>query len=281
MARFLPEYKELDTRPLWEKVTTIASILLVCLFVPATVLGYYAEKSIPGQSLYPVKRGIESMVLAVESVTPYNKALYYQTLAAKRVDETGFLIAQAEVSGNFSTTANESDMALTDVVLSIQQSATTTQSIANPDDKRKAQQELITSIQKYQEQLTQIHQTIQEHIMSAPVVSPSSVAQNTPSPTTESSSPSPTPSSSGLTGVQPQPTPSPQDTAAAAAIQNQIAQTQQDLQTVTDTLAGQGVVIPSPTPTLIPSPTPTPTPTPTHTPTPTPRHSNHHDGQGD
>jgi len=264
MARFLPEYHEVDIRSPWEKTAMTVSLIFVLLFIPATTLGYFAEKSIPGQSLYPVKRGIESMVLVLQSISPYGKSLYYQTLATKRVDETNVLIAQAEASGDYSDSISESDTTLNDMVSSIQQSAETTKTITNPEQKKKAQQQLATSIQKYQSQLTQMHYVIEQH-------------NSTPTAT-----PTPTPVTTAATHAEtPTPTPSPSDNTAAAALQDQINQTQQDLQNITDSLEkNDNIVAPSPTPTPTATPTPTSTPTPTPkphpTPTPTPRHNNHH-----
>jgi hypothetical protein len=111
MARFLPEYRELDTRPAWEKIATTISIFVILLLVPTTVLGYYSETSLPGQPLYTMKRGIESLVLLIETFSPYKKSLYYQTLATKRVNETVTVVAQAAASGDF----NSSDAAVSDL----------------------------------------------------------------------------------------------------------------------------------------------------------------------
>lgn len=271
MARFLPEYKELDTRSAWEKIAMTVSLFLLFLFVPATALGYFAEKSIPGQSLYPVKRGIESMVLVLQSINPYGKSLYYQTLATKRVDEAGVLIAQADASGDFSGSISEGDTTLNEIVISIQKSVATTKTIKNPEEKKKAQQQLATSIQKYQSQLTQMHYVIEQH-------NDTTYTTPTPTPVTTATAHADTPT--------PTPPPDPADNEAAAALEDHIDQTQEDLQTITDTLEhDENIVAPSPTPTptatptptSTPTPTPTPRPHPTSTPTPTPQHNNRHD----
>lgn len=236
MARFLPEYKELDLRSTWEKFTMTASFVLLFLFVPMTVLGYFSESSLPGQTLYPLKRGIESMVLLVESFTPYNKSLYYQTLAARRVHETATIIAQTEVDGSITATdLTATDIGLVEIVTTVKQAAAQTQTISNPAQKKQAQQQLAQSISTYQTQLNQINYSIQAHLLTP-----------TPTGTTNTNTQSADTTSTGITSTE-----------------TQIQQTQTQLQTISDNLQASA------------SSTLAPTPTPTLTPTPTPKTENH------
>lgn len=243
MPRFLPEYQVIDTRSVSEKVILGISLFILFLFMPATVLGYFSENSLPGQPLYPVKRGIEAVVLAVESVSPSAKSSYYQTLAQRRVSETSTLIAQAASSGDFTNFAQTDGSSLNEIVFSIQQAQQSIQQISDPVQKQQAEQQLTTSIQKYQTQLSQMNYTIEKHVISSPTPTP------TPTQTTTQT----------ITQTTPTPTPTPDP---LTTVQNQITQTQNDLQTISNTITT------SPTPTVTPTPTPTATPTPTPTPTP-------------
>lgn len=215
MARFLPEYREIDTRPEWE--IKAMKITIVCLFllIPLGILGYFAELSIPEQPLYPIKRLIESGMLVVESFSPYSKSLYYQSLATHRMSETSSLIANAQATGNFSDVLAPSDATLLEIVTSSQQAAAASNTIANPQQKKAAQAQLAMSLETYQMQLTQMHYTIQQ-----------SLTQPIPQPTL-AQTPTPTPLPKMIT---------PTNSTAATNLQNQIAQTLNELQTIMKTL---------------------------------------------
>lgn len=239
MARFIPEYKELDTRETWEKVAMVIAWVLLLLLLPGTALGYFAEQSLPGQTLYPVKRGIEAVVLAVESISPYARTNYLQSLTATRIQETNALVQEAATSGNYSNIAINSDNSFGSIVFSIQETVTSIQKIQNPQEKKIAAQKLAESIQQYQVQLQQMHYVLVPH--------------------TPDSGPTPTVAANQTTTDTLTSTSSAQDTASATDIQNQITQTQNELQSITNTLqtdTGVQVILPSPTPTLTPSPTP-------------------------
>ena len=273
MARFLPEYKEIDTRPEWEKVAMRITWVAFFLLIPCISFGYFAEKSLPGQILYPLKRGIEGVVLTMESISPYAKSMYLQTIANNRIQETSDLVAYA-------ATTNSGDVfygasSLDGVVFSVTQAQDAINQINDPLVKQKAEQQLATSIHQYQTQLNQIDYTIQKHlaptptpIPSEPISTPTPIPQNTnsqfPTPSTE---PSPTLAA-------------PADT-SLSNLANQINNVQQQLQDISSTLPPVPTDTPiPPTPTLSSTPTPTSTPTltPTSTPTPTPHGHMHHSG---
>lgn len=249
MARFLPEYREIDTRPLWEKIAVMATWVLLILLVPGTVLGYFAEKSYPGQVLYPMKRGIEQMVLLVESVAPYSRSSYLQTLANTRIQETNDLIAYSGSSANIPTLGNES---LSNVVFSVQEAESAIAQIQDPQARMKAREQLATSIQSYKSQLTQINYTIQKNLISNPTSTPNPLSPtNIPTPTSVNAQ-TPTPASD------------------LAGLGNQINTVVQQLDQINSTLSAT-IPLPSPTPTSVPTiiiPTATPSPLPTSTPTP-------------
>lgn len=237
MARFLNEYKEVDVRPRWERVAMTVTLILLFLLIPTTALGYYSESSLPGQPLYPLKRGIESMILLVESVTPYKKSLYYQSLATKRVNETATIVAQAASSGDFSSfDVQTSDATLQDIVVTVQQAVKQTETIHNPQQKQQAQQQLASAIKSYQTQLTQMNYTLEQHLITPTPTQPVAIAEqnqitDTPAPTNT-------------------------QTDSTSNLQDQITQTQNDLQNLTQDLqTTQSAVVA--TPTITPQPTAT------------------------
>lgn len=252
MARFLNDYRELDTRPVWEKVAMTATWIALILLIPGTTLGYFAEKSYPGQALYPMKRGIEQMVLLVESITPYSRSTYLQTLASNRIQETSDLVAYG--ASDTSIWGNES---LDNVVFSVEEAQVAISQIKDPVAKQKATEQLSNSIHTYQQQLHQIDYTIQKNLLPTPTPTPTIVTQqsNTNTNVSESSSPTPTPAPSNN----------------LSNLDNQIQNVVQQLSNIDSTLSG-GLLPPPPPPTAIP----TPTHVPMSTPTPLPRR--HGDG---
>src|SRR5579872_5183893 len=204
MARFLPEYREIDTRPDWERRAMKITIVLLFLLIPLGILGYFSELSLPEQPFYPIKRLIESAMLVVQSFSPYNKSLYYQSLASKRMSETSDLIANAQATGNFSDVLAPSDATLTEIVLSAEQAEAATNTITDPVQRKQAQDQLASSLEAYQMQLTQMHSSIQQ-----------SIVQPIPQPTL-AETPTPTPLPKMIT---------PQNSSAANSLQNQISQT--------------------------------------------------------
>lgn len=230
MVRVLSDYKEIDTRSSWQKVAAIITSVFVVLLVPTTVLGYYSESSIPGQPLYPLKRGIESMILAVESLTPYQKSLYYQTLAAKRVSEAQAVIGQAASSTDFYGNLSTSDQALSNIVITIKQAQQAASTLQNPVQKQEATQQLATAIQKYQTQLSSMDYSIKQHIISTEASPTSSISPTPPSTQTTNTTPTANPTTDTTTNTEIT------NTTAAATLQNQITQTQDTLQTISEQL---------------------------------------------
>lgn len=247
------EYRMDDFEPLWQKALVIAAWVFLGLLIPATVLGYFAEKSIPGKTLYPFKRAIESGVLTLESLTPYGKSSYLLALADTRVSETSTLVENAKVSGNYGESLIYSDSALADIVTSVRGAQSSIQQISDPVKKKEAEQNLANSIQKYQNNLQRIVIVIHQ-----------------PSTTFSSMGQSVTPTPSPVISNTPTPTPPQNSTNVPPDSQNQLAQQIQQTQSDLQSIQNQLTVSPIPTPTLVASPTPTLPPSPTVTSTPQP-----------
>ncbi|HEX7041924.1 MAG TPA: hypothetical protein VF189_01630 [Patescibacteria group bacterium] len=258
------EYVVDDLEPLWQKALFIGAVILLTLLIPSTAFGYFAEKSIPGDTLYPIKKGIEAGVLAIESLTPYGRTNYLLTLADNRSNETTTLIENAYANGgNFGNTLVYSDDTLAALVNSVKDAKNTVDTISDPQQKQQAEQNLANSIQKYQDNLQKI---------SAVVSQPSTTFTgfgNSTSLSDTADTPTPTPSQNTSPTTQDQ-----------QELLTQLNQTQNDLQNLQDTLT----TTPEPTSTPIPSPSPTqvPSPTimlhPTNTQAPTPAWRSHDNG---
>lgn len=274
------DLKALDVRGIISK----ASWIILFAFAPLTILVILSQYSYPGDFFYPVKRGMEGVLLAAASVNPTTKAFFHVDLADRRFSEAEkLLLARADTSG------------LTDLVTEIQNTKAAIQTVSDPVQKKELAQELLTKINEYKSKLIEIRtQTInqiaqqaenqpQQNGASNQNVSPTSPFNATP--TQPQQNPTPTGSqgqyispTSGFqnvspspTGFTPQPTqtssPLPTPTPIPSAAGTVIADIDTAIAAINNSAADLTVLTngqsPFPTPTVTPSPTPTPTPTPT------------------
>ncbi len=239
------EYRLEELEPTWQKVVAVATWVFLGLLIPVAAFGYFAEKSVAGQPLYPFKRGIESSILALESLTPYGKTNYLLALADTRVSETSTLIEKAKVSGDYTESLPYSDTTLAEIVTSVKEAEVSIQKISDSNKKKEAEQHLANSIQKYQNNLQKIVVVIHQNNQSSTTL-PSIGTSATPTPPAiMTSTPTPTPSQGDTT----QPVNTSQD-----QLTQQIQETQKNLQSIKD-----GLNVPldiSPTPSLSPTVSP-------------------------
>lgn len=228
------EYRLEDLESIWQKVFFIVACLLLGLLIPTTALGYFAEKSIPGQPLYIFKRGIESAVLALESVTPYGKSSYLLSLADARVQETTQLVEQAKENGSYENSLLYSDTILVDMVSSVEEAKVSIEKISDPVKKNEEKQKLVQSIQKYQNNLQTIASTINQSSTTNVILQKSSL--QTAQTQQEGISPTPEDNKNQLPATQDQ-------------LLQSIQTTQQDLSVIQEQLSitPEPIILPSPT----------------------------------
>lgn len=73
-----------EEESIWSKIAEIGTwVLLFVLLVPGTAFGFFAENSLPNSPLYPVKRDIEQVVLAllIDNLALRNTFPYLTSLA--------------------------------------------------------------------------------------------------------------------------------------------------------------------------------------------------------
>lgn len=225
------------------------------LLFPVTIVGLFAQNTIPGDFLYPLKLNMENAGAVIFSLTPESKASYDSSITERRFDEAQKLI-----------TYNSNTAGLPTLV---QQTTKTQESVAeikNPEQKKVLQEILVNEINTYQEKLTQTQQRVDPDFV-APTPTPTIFLrptrtqlppklpiQNYPSPTAKIFFPTPTLQNTGSPIQQP-PLQIINDIETTKQqleeIKNQIQQSQleeQQQQPTTPTL--------SPTPTfMIPTPT--------------------------
>lgn len=225
-----------------------SSWLLLFLLAPATILVLVSQNTVPGDFFYPVKRGLEDVVLAGASLNPTTKAVFRVDLTRRRFDEAEkLLLASANTAG------------LSELVTEIQATQVAVGQVKDPVQKKQLEQKLHEAYGEYEKRLVVVKvqleaqqgvQPAQPSVTPAQPTSPQAQPTNTPVPipTTRPGEP-PVPTNTPV----PLPTAGPLTTRAPTA-----------------------AVIPSPTPTQPPTPTqsgPTQSPAPTGagpTPPPTP-----------
>lgn len=243
------------------KVIEISTwVLLFVVLVPGTALGYFAETSLPNMPLYPVKRGLESVVLTLTSFSKNAKTLYEINLANVRLQETKQLVASKEGITTHDLSQFDAVMAqLTEANASVA-------TVSNISQKQAMRQQLTQTKEAYKQQLAQIQQQLQNSSTSTQNPPSSEQTKQTSDQTTtpQDTHTSQTDTTTNLSNL------SPED---AAALEQKI----QDVSTQLDTLDTTDNTKTS-------TREDTPTPTPTISPTPQPwwpwqgNNNQHHDG---
>lgn len=173
-----------EEESIWSKIAEIGTwVLLFILLVPGTALGYFAENSLPNSPLYPVKRGIEQVVLTLVSVNTSAKSAYELSLANTRFTETKKLLAS-------DTPINQQSLQQLDTVtqqLTAAQASINT--VSDPIQKAKLQVQFQSSIQSYQTQISQIQQQLQTVQVSNTTTQPQTHQQSSSEPTQATPSP--------------------------------------------------------------------------------------------
>ena len=140
--------------------------------VPAGLI-MISQDSVKGEWNYPIKRGIEDVVLAGASLNPYTRAYYSVALANRRYDESEKLLALG---------AN-ADNALDELVEQTTVAADNIGNLKNSTDRAKLVDDLADSIEKYDQGLAQAQeQIVRRSELQTPSASPFMSASRTPTP---------------------------------------------------------------------------------------------------
>ncbi len=127
------------------RIFSSATLFIPVLFAPFTLLLILSQNTVPGDLLYPYKRGVEILILAAASVSPTTKAYFQTNLADRRYTEAEMLLL---ASGDVS--------ALDTFVEEIRQTENTIANVSDTQKKEELEETLIAKIDDYQSRLTQI-----------------------------------------------------------------------------------------------------------------------------
>lgn len=149
------------------------SWVLLFLFAPLTLLILLSQNTVPGDLFYPVKRGLEGIVLAAASASPATRVAFRTDLTERRFKEAEkLLLAKADTS------------ALNSFITEVQSTQAEIDALSNLLEKEKTTEKLIAKIDDYQVKLTQLQAQTQSspQITQAQTVQPQSTFQQTAPP---------------------------------------------------------------------------------------------------
>lgn len=236
------------------KFFNLFSWVFLFFFLPITVLIFLSQDSLPGDVFYPVKRGMENVILAAASVHPATRASFRTDLTEARFKEAQNLVVSKSNATALSTFIDEVESAQNDVA-----------KLTNDEERSKAEEKLITKINEYQNGLSTLQAKTEQNIIAYNPKTPTSNQESQAIQNEQSPTPQPTSPSQG--GPSRQSFLSPTATAMSS-------QTPQVFSQIKTSPAIKST--PTPTPTPIPKPSvhilssPSPVETLVLTPTPTP-----------
>lgn len=124
--------------------------VLLFAFLPFTVLVLLSQNSLPGEFFYPVKIGMENVILAAASFSPATRVAFRTDLTERRFDEAQqLLVSHADTS------------AYNNFVVEIASAQQDLSTLSNPKDKLENSDKLIAKINEYQKQLSQVKNEVQ------------------------------------------------------------------------------------------------------------------------
>lgn len=185
------------------KLLSILSLILAIVLFPPAVLAVISNKAVPGDTTYPIKRGLENVIFVVASLNPVTKAWFAATRSDRRFKEFTILVTQGKKSGE---TLNE-------LVEQTQVAASQIAQVNDQVQKQKLIQQLSESITRYDQGLQQASSPVAPLSQATPTPQPTQtsapvVVQPTPRPTLTSQS-TPAPTVPPTTPPTPNPIPNP------------------------------------------------------------------------
>lgn len=144
------------------KYLDLSSWIILFALLPFSVLAFLSQNTVPGDLFYPVKRGLENVVLVASSVHPATKVAFRTDLTGRRFKEAEqLLVLQGQTT------------ALTEFVSDVQIVEEELLKLSSFEDKKEASEKLITKIDEYETKLALVQiqvsqQPVQEPFQPAP-----------------------------------------------------------------------------------------------------------------
>lgn len=186
------------------KFLNLSSWVILFALLPITVLIFLSQDSIPGDLFYPVKRGMENVVLAAASVNPATRAAFRTDLTQVRFKEAQSLVVSKSNASGLSTFVDE-----------VQATKFEVTNLKNDTERKTAEEKLKVKIEEYQNGLSALSAKTEQNIITyqfQEIPTPTSIsptsASNLPSATpTLTPTPVPTSTPTPLSSSKSRPTP--------------------------------------------------------------------------
>lgn len=134
------------------KLLSLLFLVLFILLTPPAVLAYISQDAVPGDITYPIKRKLEDGIVVLASVNPTTKAIFSVDRSGRRYKESSILLAKGQVPVK----------TLSELVIQTKQASDEVSQVTNPNEKRRLQQELENSINKYIQGLTDAKKLVKD-----------------------------------------------------------------------------------------------------------------------
>lgn len=152
-----------------KKYIDLTSWILLFAMAPFTILVLLSQNTGPGDLFYPVKRGMENVILAGASVNPAAKVAFRTGLTEQRYKEAEkLLLVQADTQG-LDNLAQELASAEEELL-----------KVSSPEERKVASENLIAKIEQYDKGLAQVELRIEQAPTTQPAFEQPSGPQFTP-----------------------------------------------------------------------------------------------------
>lgn len=201
-------------------------ILAVILFPPAS-LAVVSNNAVPGDTTYPIKRGLEDVIYAIASLNSTSKAWFSAVRSDRRFREFSTLIAQGKSASD----------TLEELVAQTQVAAEQLKKINDPIKKQELIAQLSESIDKYSQKLEEVSITSQPSSSQLPVVAAPTPTATRILPTVPSATPgsTPAPQPTEVPSLMPNPSQVPSSTQLSVD-QEEIDEAKEKLEDIKDRL---------------------------------------------
>ncbi len=136
------------------KFLSVGTWIILFALAPLTVLIFLSQDSIPGDTFYPVKRGMENVILAAASVNPVTRAAFSTDLTTARFKEAQSLVISKSNASGLAT--------FIDDVQSVQLEVA---NLKDDTQRTKAEEKLISKLEEYQTGLSTLETKTEQKII--------------------------------------------------------------------------------------------------------------------
>ena len=135
----VPQGKKINIK----RMLDVGSWAALFVLTPAFFIAFLSQNSLPGDLLYPVKRGIENTLIAAASVNPATKAVLLADISDRRFTEADtLLLSQANTAP------------LNDLIAQVESAEVAIDNVSDPVKQEELTTKVIAQIEEYQAKLT-------------------------------------------------------------------------------------------------------------------------------